>query len=138
MVDMGVLLELQELDLELDKYRQERKELPAELEELEAEFSQAGSELETREAELKQLKVGIRDAEGKIAQLDEAQGKYKQQLLAVKTNREYSALLTEIESVKKEKEELEEGIIQNMGQVETVEATIAESTGKRPARSRDA
>ena len=90
MVEMGVLLELQELDLELDRFRQQRKELPAELEELEAEAGQAGTELEAREAELKSLKVEIREAESKTAQLDEAQTKYKQQLLAVKTNREYS------------------------------------------------
>jgi predicted nucleic acid-binding Zn-ribbon protein len=144
MVDMGVLLELQELDLELDKYRQERKTLPAELEELEAEFNQAGSELDAREAELKQLKVGIREAEGKTAQLDEAQNKYKQHLLAVKTNREYSALLTEIEAVKKEKEELEDGIIQKMSQVEAAEAAIAagkeksgEIKGRLSARRRE-
>ncbi|MBW7996181.1 MAG: hypothetical protein FVQ81_06345 [Candidatus Glassbacteria bacterium] len=129
MVDMEVLLALQALDLELDKFRQERKDLPAELEELEEAFSQAGSELETRETELKSLQVEIRDAEGKISQLDESQNKYKQQLLTVKTNREYSALLTEIEGVKREKDELEEAVIQKMGQVETVEATIEEGRG---------
>jgi predicted nucleic acid-binding Zn-ribbon protein len=131
MVDMGVLLELQDLDLELDKFRQQRRELPVELEALEEEFSQAESELEAREAELKSLKVDINSAEGKTAQLDESQSKYKQQLLAVKTNREYSALLTEIESVKREKEELEETIIQNMSKVEEVEAAISGQKEKK-------
>lgn len=127
MVDMGVLLELQDLDIELEKYRQERTELPAELNELEQQFEQAGTELEAKEAELKALKVEIRDAEGKITQLDESQTRYKQQLLTVKTNREYSALLTEIEGVKKEKEELEELVIQKMDQVEAAEKGIEES-----------
>jgi uncharacterized protein len=130
MIDMKVLLEMQDLDIELERYRVERKELPAELEELEGEFDAAGGELEAREAEIKALKVEIRDAEGKVAQLDESQEKYKQQLLTVKTNREYSALLTEIESVKREKDELEELEIQKMGGVESAETAVQECRDK--------
>ncbi len=124
MVEIKILLQMQDLDIELERYRAERKDLPAELEELEGESEAAGAELETNEAKIKALKVEMREAEGKVAQLDESQEKYKQQLLTVKTNREYSALLTEIESVKKEKEELEELIIQRMGGVESAEAAV--------------
>ena len=62
--------------------------------------------------------------------LDETSKKYKQQLLTVKTNREYSALLTEIEAVKREKEELEESIIQNMEKNEALSAGIKEKSSR--------
>ncbi len=131
MVDMKVLLDMQDLDIELERFRQEHKELPAELEELESESEAAGAELDAKEAEIKAAKVESREAEGKVAQLDESQSKYKQQLLTVKTNREYSALLTEIESVKREKDELEELILQKMGAVEAAEAAVEEYRGKQ-------
>ena len=96
----GSCWSLQELDLSSwTSYRQERKELPAELEELEAEFEQAGGDSKLKEAELKGSQGGVSARrKARPTQLEESQSKYKQQLLAVKTNREYSALLTEIES----------------------------------------
>ncbi len=126
MVEIKVLLELQDLDIGLERFRQERRELPAELNELESEFEAIGGQLEAKKAELKALKVEIRDSENQVNQFDESQNKYKQQLLTVKTNREYSALLTEIEGVKREKEELEELIIRKMTAVEAAEAAVKE------------
>ncbi len=130
MEEMGVLLKLQELDLELNKIQAEHDSIPAQMEEMERDCNELNVEIEEQESELKTLKVTIREAESKIALLDEISKKYKQQLLTVKTNREYSALLTEIESVKREKEELEELIIQNMEKIEALSAEIKEKNGR--------
>ena len=46
MVEIKVLLELQDLDIGLERFRQERRELPAELNELESEFDAIGGQLE--------------------------------------------------------------------------------------------
>ena len=124
MEEMGLLLKLQELDLELHRFEAEQASLPAEMEQLEQQFGQFNTGLESQEAALKALKVAIREAESKTAHLEEISTKYKQQLLTVKTNREYSALLTEIESVKREKEELEEQIIKQMEKTETASREI--------------
>ena len=124
MEEMGLLLKLQELDLELHRFEAEQASLPAEMEQLEHEYSQLGTGLESQESALKALKVAIREAESKTAHLEEISTKYKQQLLTVKTNREYSALLTEIESVKREKEELEEQIIKQMEKTEAASLEI--------------
>ena len=130
MEEMGVLLKLQELDLELNKIQAEHDSIPAQMEEMERDCNELNVEIEEQESELKTLKVTIREAESKIALLDEISKKYKQQLLTVKTNREYSALLTEIESVKREKEELEELILQNMEKTEALSAEIKEKNGR--------
>ncbi|HLA38721.1 MAG TPA: C4-type zinc ribbon domain-containing protein [Candidatus Glassbacteria bacterium] len=130
MVEMGVLLELQDLDLELHRFREERDKIPGLLDEVESEFDKVKVELDSQEVTLKALKMAIREAEGKVAQLEEISTRYKQQLLSVKTNREYSAFLTEIEGVKREKEELEEEILRDMGKGETVSAGIEQSRQK--------
>ncbi len=130
MEEMGVLLKLQELDLELNKIQAEHDSIPALMEEIERDCNELNVEIEEQESELKTLKVAIREAESKIALLDEISKKYKQQLLTVKTNREYSALLTEIESVKREKDELEELIIQNMEKTEALSAETKEKNGR--------
>ena len=130
MEEMGVLLELQELDLELGRIQAEHDSIPAHMEEIEREHDELSTEIEEQESESKDLKVAIREAESKIAFLDDMSKKYKQQLLTVKTNREYSALLTEIEGVKREKGELEELIIQNMEKSETLSAEIKEKNGR--------
>jgi len=127
---MEVLLKLQELDLDLSKIQTEHDSIPAQMDEIEADYNELNAEIEEQESELKLLKVTIREAESKIAVLDETSKKYKQQLLTVKTNREYSALLTEIEAVKREKEELEESIIRNMEKNEALSAGIKEKNSR--------
>ena len=130
MEEMGALLKLQELDLELSKIQTEHDAIPAQMEEIERAYNELNAEIEEQESELKALKIAIREAESKTAFLEDMSKKYKQQLLTVKTNREYSALLTEIEGVKREKGELEELIIQNMEKNETLSAEIKENNGR--------
>jgi predicted nucleic acid-binding Zn-ribbon protein len=130
MEEMGLVLKLQELDLELSRIQAEHDSIPAHMEEIERDHDELSAEIEEQESELKDLKVAIREAESKIAFLDDMSKKYQQQLLTVKTNREYSALLTEIEGVKREKGELEELIIQNMEKNETLSAEIKEKNGR--------
>jgi len=130
MVDIGVLLELQDLDLDLHRFRDERGNIPEQIGEVEGECHRVKEELEAQEAALKALKVTIREIEGKVAQLEELSNRYKQHLLTVKTNREYSALLTEIEAAKREKEELEDVILQNLEKVESATAGIQETKNK--------
>ncbi len=137
MEEMGVLLKLQELDLELKKIQAEHDSIPAQMEEIERDHNELNAQIEEQESELKILKVAIREAEGKVTFLDEMSKKYKQQLLMVKTNREYSALLTEIERVKREKEELEELIIQDMEKAEALSAEIKEKNGRLEELSKE-
>ena len=127
---MDVLLKLQEIDLQLSDIRAEHDNIPLQMQELDKDVDELKAELEKQESDLKALKLAIREAESKVALLEETAKRYKQQLLAVKTNREYSALLTEIEAVKFEKEELEEKIIREMESSEEVAAQIEETKGR--------
>ncbi|HUU30324.1 MAG TPA: C4-type zinc ribbon domain-containing protein [archaeon] len=130
MEEMDVLLKLQEIDLQLNEIKTEHENIPLLIAELDKDVNELKADLEKQGADLKKYKLASREAESKVAQLDEIARKYKQQLLNVKTNREYSALLTEIEAVKGEKEELEEQIIKNMERAEEITAQVELTKGK--------
>ena len=125
-----LLLKVQGIDLMIGKIKAEHDTIPGQLEELNKSGGELKDAIEEQEAELKNIKIAIRDAESKISLLNETVKKYKQQLMIVKTNREYSALLTEIEGVKKEKDELDDSAIKNMERIEVITTEIEESKKK--------
>ncbi|MCE5272924.1 C4-type zinc ribbon domain-containing protein [bacterium] len=124
---LELLLRLQEIDVEINEIQGRRSTIPAQIEALEHEMDSARQELVDKESQLKAARLVIRETEGRVAQLDEGSNRYKQQLLAVKSNREYSALLTEIEAIKREKAELEERIISRMEQIEQLNQSLDQS-----------
>ncbi len=125
-----LLLKVQGIDLMIGKIKAEHDTIPGQLEELNNSVGELEEAIEEQEAELKNIKVAIREAESKMSLLNEMEKKYKQQLTSVKTNREYSALLTEIEGVKKEKEELDDSAIEKMERIEVITNEIEESKKK--------
>ncbi|MFC1613910.1 zinc ribbon domain-containing protein [Gemmatimonadota bacterium] len=119
-----LLLKVQGIDQVMSELTTEHGAIPAQLEELDQNSRKLKNDVEERGEELKGIKLSIREAESKTVLLDETEQKYKQQLMTVKTNREYSALLTEIESVKRQKEELDENAIKSMERIEAVQTEI--------------
>lgn len=96
------LYSLQELLSELKVKRDRRSRTPDHLVHVEAAFQDAlrrRAEVATRLASAEKRR---RELEGEISEFAEKLKKYQAQLMAVKTNREYSALLNEIDGVKRE------------------------------------
>jgi len=127
---LELLLQVQGIDRIIGEIKAEHETIPGQLKELDDSARELEKVIEEKEALLKELKVAVREAESKTTLLDDIAIKYKQQLMTVKTNREYSALLTEIESVKREKEELDDSTIQNMERIEAIAAEIQETRGR--------
>jgi len=124
---LELLLRLQEIDVEINEIQGRRSTIPAQIEALEREMASARQELVDKDSQLKSARLAIRETEGRVAQLDEGANRYKQQLLTVKSNREYSALLTEIEAIKREKAELEEHIIGRMELIEQLNQALEQT-----------
>lgn len=135
---LELLLKLQEIDVEINEIKGRRSEMPARIEAVEREMEKARTELADKESQLKNTRLTIRETESRVTQLEDNSNRYKQQLLNVKTNREYSALLTEIEAIKREKTELEEKILARMEQIEQLgqglEQARSELTGEEAGR----
>jgi predicted nucleic acid-binding Zn-ribbon protein len=120
------LLKLQELDLEIEKCLEREKEIPKRKTKLEVQIQRLRAELEERHKKLKDLQLEQRTLEKDIEQVQNQIQKYQQQLLSVKKNEEYQALLHEIETLKKQISLKEERIISLMMEIDEAKVSLAE------------
>lgn len=96
------------------------------LQEQESQLSQIGVKRTSAEGQLKQLIASTSNEEGEAAQLDEHINELRERLNNAKTNKEYKALLVEVNTFKERKAAIEEGALGQLEQVEQLKALLAE------------
>jgi uncharacterized protein len=122
---LKMLDELQSIDLKIDGYKGEKEALLEEFAALEGKVSGARSaiaennaELETLEEEKGKLEEGIATEQENIRRSEANQKE-------IKTQKEYQAVSKEIATAKKLGAELEEQLLQKIGQLEELRAAIS-------------
>ncbi len=123
---MKTLLQLQALDLKIEACRLRETEIPKQKGKFEVQRKRLAAELQERETAVRDLQLAQRTAEGDIEKHQAQISKYNTQLLAVKKNEEYTALLHEIEGVKKQIGQLEEKILAIMMDIDQAKTRLAE------------
>ena len=118
------LVTLQEGDADIYTIRKELEEKPVRLQELEEAFAQKKTRLNTLEADFKKIQVERNSLEGDLAQKEQAIHKAEAQLSQIKTNKEYTAKIGEIEGLKADKSIVEEQILQSYDRADAVKAQI--------------
>ena len=93
---------LQEVLLEVHQKTERREKTPDHLVHIEAAYHDARHQREVAGAVLSQAEERKKTLDSEVADLNEQLKKYQQQLQSVKTSREYSALLNEIDGIKRE------------------------------------
>ena len=128
--DFENLIKLQYLDSEIHKISLFLQNIPLQLEEIDKKIEessrivlQAKEKLAQNQKRRRNLETQTQDIKGQIS-------KYKRQLNEVKTNKEYSSLLREIEEAQKKMDQLEEEIISDMLLADDIEKEIKEATQK--------
>jgi len=109
--DLKALLQLQSLDLRIERCHAQEKKIPLQKEKFKEHQQRLDAELAQSEQRVKDLQLEQRECEGAIEDKKALIAKYETQLLAVKKNEEYQALLKEIETVKKQIAAKEERVI---------------------------
>jgi predicted nucleic acid-binding Zn-ribbon protein len=127
--DLEHLIRLQQADDELRRLRAELAELPRQQAELEAALGQDRSRLAGARDELDGCGKNRKRLEGELQDLEAKRSKYKGQLMEVKTNKEYTAMLHEIEAVEREIRSREDQILEEMERAETLQATVKREEG---------
>jgi predicted nucleic acid-binding Zn-ribbon protein len=117
------LFQLQEVSVELHRKTERRDRTPDHLIHVEAAYRDARRLRDDAVATLATAEARKRSLDSDIADLSEKVKKYQQQLQAVKTNREYGALLNEIDGLKREIRAKEDEVL-------SLEETIASSRGE--------
>jgi predicted nucleic acid-binding Zn-ribbon protein len=93
---------LQEVLLEVHEKTERRDKTPDHLVHIEAAYLDTRRQREAAGAILSQASERKKELDGEIQDFNERLKKYQQQLQSVKTSREYSALLNEIDGIKRE------------------------------------
>lgn len=109
--EISKLIKLQEFDTELYNLKKEKDEKPKILETLDKVCEQKKQVLQGYEDKSKALLLKRKDLEGQLATKEEKIKELQNKLYGLKTNKEYSAMLSEINGVNMDKSLLEEEIL---------------------------
>ncbi|MEW5800745.1 MAG: C4-type zinc ribbon domain-containing protein [bacterium] len=124
---LGLLIDLQDIDLQIQKLEKREKEIPLQMKELEKESESCRHSYESKVKSVEGIEKDRRRNERELESKESGLAKLKDQLLSVKTNREYQALLHEIENIKNDISQLEEAILLLIEDAEAAGRAIKET-----------
>jgi predicted nucleic acid-binding Zn-ribbon protein len=122
--DLEKLVRLQRAESALRQVESELQEIPRLKDEHGARLMRERARLDTSSDGLAQSQKARRQLEGELQELEGKRSKYKGQLMEVKTNKEYTAMLHEIEAVEREVRNREDRILEEMERAELLSAEI--------------
>jgi predicted nucleic acid-binding Zn-ribbon protein len=123
--DLEKIIDLHHADTELKRLDAELAEVPRARQAVEARLARDKERLETAREALEESKKTRRENESQVQALEEKRSKYKGQLMDVKTNKEYTAMLHEIETVEREIGSREDQILEEMERAEALNGDVA-------------
>ena len=133
---LQTLIDLQALDTKIAALEGELARLPGQIEAVQAAVAQARAGVQALKARLDTAKKDTRSKEKDLEDAQIKRQKSEARLYEVKTNKEYSAVLVEIEEIKQEKAKIEEEILSLMETQEQLAVEIRE--GEASLKTREA
>ena len=140
---LQVLINVQALDTKIAALESEQARLPRQIEAVQANVAQARDGVQTLKGRLDQNKKDTRAKEKDLEDAQVKRQKSEARLYEVKTNKEYSAVLVEIEEIKQEKAKIEEEVLSLMEMQERLAMEIRNAeaslkTGESQGREEEA
>jgi len=122
--DLERLIRLQRAETDLRRVEAELQEIPRQRAELEATLARERGRLDQGREAHGQTQKARRQHEADLQDLEAKRSRYKGQLMEVKTNKEYTAMLHEIEGVEREIRLREDQILAEMERAEGLSAEV--------------
>jgi uncharacterized protein len=135
--DLDRLIKLQHVDSTIDDSRRTIAAHPARLAEADARLNEATQHLESVKQRLKDNQDARRALEKDAAVFQGRVSKFKEQLMAVKTNREYTAMQHEIETAQKDLAAVEEKMLEGMMDADVITADIKQAEAVLATRKKE-
>ena len=126
MEDLVTLWKLQKIDNVIQSLRDEEARIPVEIESLKTEVAEKEKYLEEKKMESEKVVQRRRSFERVLEETQDRIRRHKAQLLNVKTNREYSALISEITVDENKVTQYEEKVFDALNQSEELVEEIKE------------
>jgi hypothetical protein len=98
--DLEMLLKLQVIDYDLGELERSKEYLPDMMENLNREIQEATRKLTETTKQIADAKVRQKSLELEIKSKETELARYQQQMMSIKTNKEYDALVAEIDAIK--------------------------------------
>ncbi len=121
---LSLLIRLQECDSMLAGLSAKKNSLPEKLQQIDEEFQRFKENISQSAMRYEKLKTEREENELKVKKISEAMARSKEKLLDVKTNKEYQAMLKEIETAETSLGELESQIIILMEEMDELSAQV--------------
>ena len=128
--DLDRLIRLQQTDTFIESARRRIADEPVIVEGLDSRLASATAGVETAKARVAENQAGRRAVEKDLAMIQARLSKFKGQLMEVKTNKEYTAMLKEIEVAQHEVGVLEEKIIERMLEADGLTAGLKDAEAR--------
>lgn len=122
---LKLLWELQKIDLELKAIEGERERYPKEIKRLDEKQKAEIERIQKEREKIESLEKTRRQKEGQLNVEQEKIKRAEGRMFEVKTNKEYQALLSEIDAMKEANSRIEEEILQAMDEIEEVKKDLS-------------
>jgi len=126
---IGLIL-LQECDNKIESLDSLKKECPAKIQKLENDLNTCRTTFQADSDKLESLKKERRKTDQEMQELDSKIEKSQIKLSNIKSNKEYTAALKEIEDLNKEKIKVEDSTLKSMEEIEASEKKCLENRKK--------
>jgi predicted nucleic acid-binding Zn-ribbon protein len=127
--DLEGLVKLQHAETELRHQEALLAEIPVARQRLDARLQVERARVDAARGAQDSAQKTRKQLEASVQDLETRRSKYKGQLMDVKTNKEYTAMLHEIESVETEIRAKEDGVLAEMEKLEALTAEIRKAEG---------
>lgn len=124
------LVKLQELDSEIQNCQETINNFPIKKKQIEESLESLQKDLSTLKKEQKKLQVERKEKELELLNNEEEIKKLQKKLDEVKTNKEYTSLLSEIENIKKKKSSIEDILLTLMEKEEQLNKQMEDAESK--------
>jgi len=122
-----LLIGLQGIDSEIYALNKEKSAIPGRLKSIEDMLDAKKTGIKQAEDNFKNIHIKLKEKEISLQQKEEHIKKLQTQLFQLKTNKEYSTMLAEIEGVKADNSIMEEDIIRFMDEMDAAKKRISEA-----------
>jgi predicted nucleic acid-binding Zn-ribbon protein len=135
---LQTLIELQALDARISALDAEAARLPKQIESIQSSLAEARKQVDSTKARLDATRKELRAKEKDLEVISAKRSKLEARLYEVKTNKEYSAALLEIEESKQEKAKTEEEILALMELQERLNVELRDAENRFKTRQEQA
>ena len=122
---LELLWELQKIDLDLQVIQEEKDRYPKEMKKLEEKQKLEKERIQKEKEKVESLDKMRRQKEGQLNSEQEKIKRTEGKMFEIKTNKEYQALLSEIDGMKEASSRMEEEILQVMDEIEEVKKDLS-------------